>query len=818
MGKNKKKNEEKKAALQARKDAKAGKAAKKRLQKEAKARIPESGSGPTGSAVSLGDEDNLDDLLELYRRKDEAVSTTVLEKMDGFPAPRANFSLTHCDDKNGHVYVFGGEYYDGIQNVVVDELFRFDPQKGDWRRVVTPAPRPSPRCAHSCVYYSGALYVLGGEFGTADEYHHYKDIWRFDLKTLKWEEIQPRSIGTHFSPRSGHSAFLWKHYMVVFGGFYEALRETRWFNDVCVLDLQTNTWLDIPHSKLGTRPEERSACCVGISPGGDTAIIHGGYSKLRNPTAKSESKVHNDSWILHLKPILQGKPPMWERLFIRGKGSSPTGRSGMVAATYKNRMMVFGGVKDEEELHHKVTSVFYNDLLAYDMDRRKWFPVRPRQATQQEAIQGAKTTESMDGKTGTSGKNDDIEKEDTAPKDDDVNRDDVADDKETNDGVVEDDLNEVDELDPNEIENNGWDLAVLRSNLSSFMDGNGNVVYEKMNEDDKAGHPDGKQEATNEGDEEEKEEEKDEEKDEEKEEEEKTETKAESKHVSQLATATTPKVASSAVMKINDDTGNPEAVSRTEPLPRINAGIVVRSNVLYVYGGLLEVGDREVTLDDCWSLNLRKQDRWVCLWEGTMHKQIWRGAVHDDDDSYVSTGTGGGLGDHDDDDDDDDEEEKDDNEGQEGGTGEDQGKSGKKKSKRRAIRERIKSLKEQLDLDEQERTPQVGESLADFYSRTVSYWSQQAAAAQEEDTSESTNQGEPLSEKELKREGFALAQIRYSELEPVLKELDDLDRQQRGGEKKNDNEDDDDDDDNDDDGNYRDKKKSSKKKKKKKNK
>jgi len=54
------------------------------------------------------------------------------------------------------------------------------------------------------------------------------------------------------------------------------------------------------------------------------------------------------------------------------------------------------------------------------------------------------------------------------------------------------------------------------------------------------------------------------------------------------------KTASSSVMKV-DHKGHPAAVARETPLPRINCASVVRNNTLYIYGGLLEVGDREVS-------------------------------------------------------------------------------------------------------------------------------------------------------------------------------------------------------------------------------
>jgi hypothetical protein len=123
---------------------------------------------------------------------------------------------------------------------------------------------------------------------------------------------------------------------------------------------------------LTARPEPRSACNVGIH-NNDIAIFHGGYSKSKNPTTKGEASFTTTLGCRILEPILQGKPPTWERLSLRAKG--PQNRAGTASATYKGRMLVFGGVVDEEQANHRVASIFYNDLFAFDMERRKWFPV-----------------------------------------------------------------------------------------------------------------------------------------------------------------------------------------------------------------------------------------------------------------------------------------------------------------------------------------------------------------------------------------------------------------------------------------------------------
>lgn len=40
------------------------------------------------------------------------------------------------------------------------------------------------------------------------------------------------------------------------------------------------------------------------------------------------------------------------------------------------------------------------------------------------------------------------------------------------------------------------------------------------------------------------------------------------------------------------------------PLPRLNACLAMKGNELLIYGGLVELGKKELTLDDCWSINL----------------------------------------------------------------------------------------------------------------------------------------------------------------------------------------------------------------------
>ena len=721
--KGKKQDDEKKAALQARKDAKSDKAARKRLAKQQ--------SKEGGGAVDVG-EDELDQVLLAYKTKDKeqrehqaVAGRPTLEPIETpFPLPRANATLEFNGDfdKKDYFYLFGGEYFDGVENVILDQLLRYEVDKNEWKEVVT-SPRPSPRCAHSCVSYKQNLYVFGGEMSSGDNYHHYRDLWKFDLKKLEWSEIVARNSP---SARSGHAAVVWKNFMIIFGGFFEA-KETKFYNDVQVFNLQTETWLELPQSRLAARPEPRSACNVALF-GNDKIVIHGGFTKVpKNADSYAETNVYNDTWVLNLAPLLQEKAPTWERWMSSAKGISDDtttrGRAGCSSVSYKNRMIVFGGVVDSEQLHHKVDSIFFNDLVALDIERRKWFSLRVK--------------EKASGNGGRRRRK---------PKTDDPDDNEKVDDEDNDDESESSDIVEQDEDDASDAATKpaGWDLNKLRENCFAFVDGSGNLVYEKIDEEDEK-----KEESDDEGEEkeEEKEEENSDSDDEEEEKQEEKDLRANEKAAK--------KITASSVMILNEETNTTEAVVRTEPLPRINATALVRGNTLYLLGGILEVGDREVTLDDMWSLDLKKREQWHCIFPGTMHKQVWRGAVHDDDDSYISTGREDSDGEGDDMSDEEEDQET-------------------SKSRRAALREEIKELVEKYDIENENRTPNPDEALADFYSRTSDYWNKEVAKTSSDE----------LSAKEIKREGFSMARDRFDDLKPILERLTKLSLQAKESKKK----------------------------------
>ena len=736
-----------------------------------------------------------------------------------FPKPpRGNFTWTYAPS-NGLVYMFGGEYYNGVENVVFDELLCWTPppdddkvgsnntnnKTGRWKRILTPPPHPSPRCAHSAVYYNAAIYIFGGENVTANIYHHYRDLWKFDIQSNTWTELRSsKGESPPPSARSGHRAIIYQQYMLLFGGFFESTKgdSIQFYNDIHVYDIVNHNWKEIKFSKLARLPPPRSACNLGLSLSSfsssssgndngsnednikvkeDVLVVYGGYSKVKNVTttnhqieqhhqkgggsssasnmrksSSSEGIVHVDTWILPLKYIINSvtssssssrssiplsSSASWER--IPRKGEYPSTRAGTTSVMlsssqqssltntnnnkYNNNcMIVFGGVIDNEGDHHITESIFYNDLFIFDMDCKRWMSVQ-------------------------------LLKDDRAKQDEE----DVNNVNDTTVVVEEDSTNE-------EVKSNGFGLTELRQDMFAFTDGEGNIVFENI---------DGIVLNEEEGDDDEVE---------------------MDKGLASCSLSTTSEIpdASTKTRKLKGKKGKGKKVDlkklppvlpkiRDTPLPRINCASIIRNNTLYIYGGLVEVGDREVTLDDCWSIDLNKCDKkWNCIYPGRMHKQVWKGYISsdqgadddadsDDDDVAEFEPILEADADVDDINDVDDDDNVEESKMEAEKRAKKEAKKANDKEKRRAIRNEVAELKEQLDDDNEVRkNPLLGESITEFYSRTTQYWD-------EVERLEATNQGKSILTKDMiECEGLRLANIRYDEVKHIRERLDMLERLQ----------------------------------------
>ena len=247
--------------------------------------------------------------MEQFKREQETRFKVTEEVCSEPPTARTGASLTAHPISHNELILFGGEFFNGQKCVFYNDLYRYNHDKNEWRRITSPNS-PGPRSSHQAVATpTGKLFLFGGEFASANEtqFFHYKDFWLLDLRTNQWERLDHK-LKPH--PRSGHRMILWKHFLILFGGFYDTFRETKYFDDLWIFDINENKWIKIePFPPMLPKPSARSAFQMFVH--NDILYIYGGYTKITAQGQKTKGFVHTDMWTMKLSPDL--KNMHWER-------------------------------------------------------------------------------------------------------------------------------------------------------------------------------------------------------------------------------------------------------------------------------------------------------------------------------------------------------------------------------------------------------------------------------------------------------------------------------------------------------------------------
>ncbi|EIM88870.1 galactose oxidase [Stereum hirsutum FP-91666 SS1] len=631
------------------------------------------------------------------RREWEESHAVIEELVEGPPSRRANATLTPCPNGN-HLWCIGGEFFSEDGNAhFYNDVFRYTPEKDEWRKFVSPTC-PGPRSAHAVVgspIGGGKLFLFGGEFSSLrqNNFHHYRDFWCFDIATHSWDRIDTKERP---SARSGHRMAMWKHYVVLFGGFNDPGYITKYMNDLWVFDIQEYKWREIVF-RDDLKPPPRSG--FSFLPTPDGVVLHGGYCKEYVKGKRPVGVMLDDTWFLKLTletPPESAGPstkksastfnPLsakWERRKRSTTAFAPSLRSGCTMALWaaKNMGVLFGGVTDEDTNEETLESVFHNDLYGYQLASGKWIPMLLKKPKKKGAGSAPKRQRKKKG----------------------------------------------------------------------------------ASEDEKGGKGGGD---------------------------------GGSDSDSQMVTSSRPpprKTPSSVQASANPD-ADPEDPSLSTPPPRYNAMLAVLRNTLHIYGGIYERGSREYTLDDFYTLQLDKLDRYVCLKESAV-------LIPPEGEEVSSSGDD----DEDDESGDDDTSSSRESEGEGGSVVATTSKTKRKEKEviKAAIEEdekrefekreespeppaevtdATKKEEEEMELEnalkpqveafmgvakdaarspeEMLSTPLPGETLAAFYARSRDHWNAKVYET-------SGDRG-----KQARRVGFTMAQERYNEYKPTLKNLE----------------------------------------------
>ncbi|KAF5328928.1 hypothetical protein D9758_016821 [Tetrapyrgos nigripes] len=525
---------------------------------------------------------------------------------------------------------------------------------------------------------------------------------------------------------------MWKHYVVLFGGFFDPGMTTRYLNDLWIFDTQEYNWRLVEFKENELKPSPRSGFSFLSTPEGIT--LYGGYCKEYIKGKRPIGVMLEDTWLLKmslqepdeteagpgppsssaawakskgLKSARSGpgkKDPLsikWERRKRPSTAYAPALRSGctMTAWAAKSMGVMFGGVTDEDTNEETLESVFWNDLNGYQWSGKgRWVSLTLKKGKK---VKKGPKWDRQKAKAGPGVT--------TLPS---YRRDEELDDMETLDGTETTD---------------GTETVIGSEDIAGDSDDDGNDDEDDLGKERELG-----------------------------------------KLVSKVRTISLAElqIKAAAASRAGEDI-DPDDPILTTPLPRYNAMLAVLRNSLFIYGGIYEKGSREYTLDDFYSIQLDKMDRFVCLKES--------GIVIPDGDVESSS--------DEDDDDDDDEEDDDEDDGSTMGDEDEEERVAKKEpiseeddgdedTEKEDVENVEVNLRSQAAAfmgvardaarspEDVISTPLPGETLAMFYARSREYWTQKA-----HDTSD--NKG-----KQLKREAFKLAEERYAAYKPILEEVE----------------------------------------------
>ncbi|ESO01925.1 hypothetical protein HELRODRAFT_65936, partial [Helobdella robusta] len=289
------------------------------------------------------------------------------------PSPRSNVTLNAHPEKDSLI-MFGGEYFNGKETVMYNDLFYYNIRSNEWSHVIIPNA-PTPRCSHQAETVPqsrGQLWLFGGEYTTRNQsqYYHYNDLWVLHLAERKWEKIN--SVGAP-SPRSGHRMVACRKMLFIFGGFQDNTMAYRYYNDVHAFSLESRTWVKLQLS--GLPPSPRSGCVMAVTQDQCHIMVYGGYSKQKVNKDVHKGCIHSDIFMLSYKNKMDEKLS-WKWSLAKQYGTIPSPRcSTSLCVTSSNKAVLFGGIRDDEEDEENVEGSCFNDMYLLEIDKCRWHPL-----------------------------------------------------------------------------------------------------------------------------------------------------------------------------------------------------------------------------------------------------------------------------------------------------------------------------------------------------------------------------------------------------------------------------------------------------------
>lgn len=414
--------------------------------------------------------------------------------------------------------------------------------------------QPSPRSAFSlcCHPDKDELLMFGGEYFNGNKTIMYNDLYSYNIKKDSWSVIQCPSKPP---PRCAHQAVSLSQkggQMWIFGGEFASPTRSNFFHykDLWVYHIAEKIWEKI---KAPGGPSSRSGHRMVASQ--KQLIIFGGFHE-----SYVDYKYLNDVHLFDLDTYT------WSKVDPVGKGPCP--RSGcQMAALADGRLLLYGGYSREKVKKEVDKGIVHTDMYYLQIDERasnskwKWLHVKPTGA-HPSPRSGLCLASAPNNRAYLFGGVCDMENEET---------------------LTSQFYNELFLL---ELEKGRFLPVTLQAKDVKMAK---KRRAEKSNEENEEKMVDTMESVS---------------------------ISSEEVEESDVKTfedgAFTVKIGpqcSATSLPIDEDPSS-DLSEQFCPHPRMNAAMVIKHGVLYLYGGLHEEGDRQLTLSDFYALDLHKLDAW----------------------------------------------------------------------------------------------------------------------------------------------------------------------------------------------------------------
>ncbi|XP_035824341.1 kelch domain-containing protein 4 isoform X2 [Aplysia californica] len=454
----------------------------------------------------------------------------------------------------------------------------------------------------------------------------YNDLFVYQIRKQEWLKV---SVPNAPPPRSAHQAVVVSQQngqMWLFGGEFSSHSQAQFYHykDLWVLHLKEKRWEQV---KAPGGPSARSGHRMMALK--KQILVFGGFHDNTR-----DYKYFNDVYSFNLETYT------WSLLKPSGTGPSPRSGCVFLPVSDTGRAVVYGGYSKERVKRDVDKGTTHTDMFVLAPEKKRdGVPDHEQRWKWQSVKQSGLKPSARSGMTGVLGTNN----------------------KAYLFGGVYDEEDE-DEFLEGAFFNELWmlDLERLKWFSVQLKDLKQNTGDRKKRRRKKKEDNGDENEDSEDGEEEEEEE--DDEEDDEDDEMEVTQQGVENLDIQTpgaQAEESVFKVTMAAPSSSNANTGNDASsdcameVDSFWPSRRMNTALAVKSGQLYMYGGVFEEGDRQLTLSDMYSLDVQRPNAWNVLAAEDPRLQEWHDSDSDDDDGKDGEGATASGGKEDEDSDED---------------------------------------------------------------------------------------------------------------------------------------------------------------------